>query len=202
MHDCPGCQVPLHGHERFCPVCGQKQIVRPEFQGTTFDKFQKGFNPIGLILGILLIIGLGIFAVQSSWIGQLIRRGPIQVSEAALSAPAAREKLESAVLQSLSDQSKTCKFIYMADDKEVDRNHPNTVQLNIDVNLKDPSTRKTIVEPAKSLMEPGKISTLTLNDAHSHATITYSLATGANTESQSAENESPTGAAEQENTTE
>jgi hypothetical protein len=179
MHDCPGCHVPLHGHEPFCPVCGVKQNVRPEFRGFSLKQYEKGFNPIGLILAVIVIGGLLVFAVQSSWIGQLMKRGPEPApGDSALAAPAAREKLESSVLQSLNGQSKTCKFVYVAGEKTVDRNYPEAVQLTIDVNLRNPRIRKSIVEPVKSLMEPGKINTLVLNDSHSGATITYSIAGG------------------------
>ncbi len=192
MHDCPGCQVPLHGHETFCPVCGLKQLVRPEFRGFT-ETYEKGFNPLGLIVVIILIGGLLIFAAQGSWIGQLIRRGPAApAGDSALSAPAAREKLEVAVLQSLSGQSKICKFVYEAQDKTVDRNYPEAVALTIEVNLKNPSIRKSIVEPVKALMEPGKINSLVLHDSHSQATITYTLSSGSDSESD-AENASGTG---------
>jgi hypothetical protein len=180
MHDCPGCQVPLHGHEAFCPVCGEKQYVRPEFQGQAGEVFKKSSNPVGLILVIILVLGLIVFAIQSSWIGQLIKRGPEPPpGDSALSAPAAREKLEKGVLESLAGQSKSCKFVYTASEKSVDRNYPQAVELAIEVNLKDPSKRKSIVEPVKALMVPALINTLVLNDSHSHATITYSVAGGA-----------------------
>ncbi len=194
MHDCPGCQVPLHGHEAFCPVCGEKQYVRPEFQGQSGEVFKKGSNPVGLILGIILVLGLIVFAVQSSWIGQLIQRGPEPPpGDSALSAPVAREKLEQGVLERLAGQSKTCKFVYTAGEKTVDRSYLQPVELAIEVNLKDPSIRKTIVEPIKTLMEPGLIKTLVLNDSHSHATITYSVASGAGNGADSESDTNPLG---------
>jgi hypothetical protein len=185
MHDCPGCQVPLHGHETFCPVCGLKQLVRPEFRGFT-ETYEKGFNPLGLIVAIILIGGLLVFAAQGSWIGQLIRRGPeIPAGDSALSAPAAREKLESAILQNLSGQAKTCKFVYKSGEKTVDRNDPQAVELTIEVYLKNPSIRKSIVEPVKALMEPGKINVLVLHDSHSQATITYTLSSSSDRDADS-----------------
>jgi len=184
MHDCPGCHVPLHGHESFCPVCGVKQNVRPEFRGFSLKQYEKGFNPLGLVLVVIVLGGLLVYAVQSSWIGQLMQRGPEQsAGNTALSASAAREKLEGSILQSLSGQSKTCKFVYVAGEKTVDRNYPKAVELTIDVNLRNPSIRKSIVEPVKALMEPGKINTLVLNDSHSDATITYRLSGGGTDES-------------------
>jgi hypothetical protein len=178
MHDCPGCRVPLHGHESFCPVCGLKQTVRPEFRGS-LEKYDKSASPVGLIVLFVVLAGLIVFAVQNSWIGQLMQRGPEKpLGDSALSAPQAREKLEGIVLQNLNGQSNLCKFVYMDGEKTVDRNYPDPVQLTIDVNLKDPSIRKSIVEPAKGLMEPGKVNSLVLSDAHSHATITYNIASG------------------------
>ena len=189
MHDCPGCQVPLHGHEQFCPVCGLKQRVRPENRGLSLEQYQKGFNPLGLILILIVLGGLLFYLVQSSWVGQLMKRGPEQpAGDSALSPTAARDKLENGILQNLSGQSKTCKFVYMAGEKTVDHNYPQAVQLTIDVNLKNPSIRKSIVEPVKSLMVPGKISTLVLNDSRSGATITYSVADGGTEESDAEDN--------------
>ncbi len=177
MHDCRSCQTPLHGHESFCPVCGQKQYVKPEFHGQMFDQSKQGLSAVVLIVLILLAGGVLVWAVQSSWIGQVIRRGPEVVSpENSLTPPAAREKLESAITQNLADQSSTGKFIYMAEDKIVTRDYAAPVELTVDVNLKNPAQRKSIVEPVKSLMVPAHINTLTLNDSRSHATITYSVA--------------------------
>lgn len=177
MHDCRGCQTPLHGHESFCPVCGQKQYVKPEFQGQMFDQGKQGFNPLVLILLILLAGGVLVYAVQSSWIGQVIRRGPEVVDPiASLSQPAAREKLETGIIENLASQSSTGKFTYMAEDKVVTRDYPQPVELTVNVNLKNPALRKSIIEPVKALMVPAHIKTITLDDARSHATLTYSVA--------------------------
>lgn len=195
MHDCPGCQVPLHGHESFCPVCGTKQNVKPEFLGSQMASYNKASNPVPLILLIVIVLGLILFAVQNSWIGALISRGPLPASET-MSAPAAREKLENTILESVAGQSKSCKFIYTANEKTVTRDYPQPVDLTVEVYLNDPSIRKTIVEPAKPLMVPAQINSLVLKDNKSHATITYNVSVGVSNEdetNQGAGNNEPEG---------
>lgn len=177
MHDCPKCQIPLHGHESFCPICGQKQQVRPENQTTLAQQFKKSTNPVWLVLIALLMGGLLFYALENSWVGALIRRGPVvEVQDNAVTQLAAREKLENAVMQNLASQSSTGKFKYMCADKVVDKNCPQAVEVTIETNLRQPSRRKEIVEPVKSLMVPAHINTITLNDERSHATVTYSMA--------------------------
>jgi hypothetical protein len=175
MHDCPGCQTPLHGHESFCPICGTKQLVRTDFQPSLAEQYKKSSNPIGLILLALLIIGLAIYGVKNSWIGELIKRGPLPAEET-LTPQAARAKIEALVMQKLTEQSAAGKFVYTAgEDKPVDINYPQSVSLAINVNLKHPELRRSIVEPVKDLMAPANINTITLNDEHSHATVTLTL---------------------------
>jgi hypothetical protein len=174
MHDCPRCQVPLHGHESFCPVCGLKQYVRPENQTSFADQYKKSSNPLWFMLLALLVGALLFYAVQNSWIGQLIKRGPAPVEET-LTPLAARTKIESIIMQNLAQQSVSGKFTYMSGENVVDINYPQSVSLNIDVNLKHPEQRKSIVEPVKALMAPANIGTVTLNDEHSHATVTLTL---------------------------
>lgn len=178
MHDCQSCQTPLHGHESFCPVCGLKQYVRPEYQGSILDQYKKSTNPLVLILFALFLGGAIYYAAQYTWIGQLIKRGPVveRQEDTAATQQAAREKLENAIVENLASQSVTGKFTYMSGEKAVDRNFPQSVELTIDVALKQPEKRKSIIEPVKSLMVPAHITTVTLNDARSHATVTYSVA--------------------------
>jgi len=175
MHDCPGCQTPLHGHESFCPICGIKQLGRKDFQPSLAEQYKKSSNPIGLILLALVVIGLAIYGVKNSWIGELIKRGPIPVEET-LTPQAARAKIEALVMQKLTEQASAGKFVYTAgEDKPVDINYPQSVSLAINVNLKHPELRRSIVEPVKDLMAPANINTITLNDEHSHATVTLTL---------------------------
>jgi hypothetical protein len=174
MHDCPQCQVPLHGHESFCPVCGLKQIVRPENRTTFAEQYKRASNPLWLVLLALVVGALLYYAVQNSWVGALIKRGPAPVEET-LTPQAARTKIESMIMQNLAQQSVSGKFTYTAGDKTVDLNYPQSVNLTIDVNLKHSEQRKSIVEPVKDLMAPANINTIILNDEHSHGTVTLTL---------------------------
>lgn len=174
MHDCPRCQVPLHGHESFCPVCGLKQLVRPENQTTFAEQYKRASNPLWLVLLALIVGALLYYAVQNSWVGQLAKRGPVPLEET-LTPPAARTRIESMIMQNLAQQSVSGKFTYTVDDKPVDINYPQSVSLTIDVNLRHPEQRRSIVEPVKSLMAAANINTITLNDERSHATVTLTL---------------------------
>lgn len=148
---------------------------------TFAEQYKRASNPLWLILLALLVGALLFYAVQNSWVGQVIKRGPPPVEET-LTPQAARTKIESIIMQNLAQQSVSGKFTYTADDKPVDLNYPQSVSLTIDVNLKHPEQRKSIVEPVKSLMAPANINTITLNDERSHATVTLTLApeSGAN----------------------
>ena len=174
MHDCQRCQTPLHGHEFYCPVCGLKQYVRPENQANDLKQYMRPGNPLIIILITLVGGVLLFFAVQNSWIGQLAKRGP-EPEEEMLSPQSARAKIESVIMQNLAQQSASGKFSYTADDKPVDINYSGAVNLTIETNLKHPEQRKSIVEPVKSFMAPANINVLTLNDEHSHDTVTLTL---------------------------
>ncbi|MBI4534178.1 MAG: hypothetical protein HY711_09575, partial [Candidatus Melainabacteria bacterium] len=76
MHDCPGCGVPLHGHEEACPRCGTKQYVRRKFYDVAGVSKESGF-PWGVFIAVILVIGIGIVvALQTSWVGELMHQGP------------------------------------------------------------------------------------------------------------------------------
>jgi hypothetical protein len=130
---------------------------------------------LGLMLLALLVGGLLFYAVQNSWVGQLIKRGPAPDEETLIPA-AARAKIESIITQNLAQQSVSGKFTYTAGENVVDISYPKSVSLSIDVNLKHPEQRKSIVEPVKSFMAAANINTITLNDERSHATVTLTLA--------------------------
>jgi len=175
MHDCPACQVPLHGHEQFCPSCGTKQPVRPEYS-SLFNKPKSPSNPLPMIIVLVLLGIVVIIAVQNSWIGQMITRGPVQTDPLqSLSPQAARQQLEDKITANLAAVGATGKFSWMSGDKPTDLNCPDVVNLTIDTDLKDAQMRRQVIDPVKQLMEPGKISTITMNDGRLHATWTYTM---------------------------
>jgi hypothetical protein len=118
-----------------------------------------------------------IFAAQNSWIGQVMKRGPVVEDPLrSMSPQTARQTLEQQVVANLASVGAKGKLTWMAGEKVVDRNFPETVELTIDTELHDAQQRRMVVDPVKQLMNPGKIATITMNDAKSHATWTYSIA--------------------------
>jgi hypothetical protein len=75
MHKCPTCKVPLHGWEENCPSCGTKQVVRDSKRSYGGPQ-TPGVNPLPFVLGIFVIGIAAVIAMNGSWIGQVMRRGP------------------------------------------------------------------------------------------------------------------------------
>src|SRR6516162_1505848 len=157
MHDCPRCQVPLHGHEQYCPSCGTRQYVRPEFRSFLSDG-ERGFNPLPWAFAAVVLGFVVIFAAQNSWIGQVMKRGPVVEDPLrSMSPQTARQTLEQQVVANLASVGAKGKLTWMAGEKVVDRNFPETVELTIDTELHDAQQRRMVVDPVKQLMNPGKI---------------------------------------------
>jgi hypothetical protein len=167
----------LHGHEQFCPACGTKQYVRPEYR-SFLSQSERPFNPLPFALATVLLAFVLIIAAQNSWIGQVMRRQPEVVDPMSTLTPqAARQMLEEKLVANLTSVgAKGSKLTWTCGEKQVDRNCPQTVDLAIDTQLSDAQQRRLVVDPVKQLMDPGKISSITMNDSRSHATWTYSLA--------------------------
>jgi hypothetical protein len=175
MHDCPRCQVPLHGHEQFCPACGTKQYVRPEFKSFLKDQ-EHPFNPLPLALAAAVIGFVILIAAQNSWIGQVMSRGPVvEDPESKLTPPQARQMLETGINTNLAAVGAKGKLTWTCGEQATDLNCPTSVELAIDTELQDPQQRRQIIDPVKHFMDRGKISTITMNDSRSHATWVYSM---------------------------
>lgn len=175
MHDCPRCQVPLHGHEQYCPACGAKQYVRPEFRSFLAEG-ERPFNPLPLAMAAMVLGFIVVMAAQNSWIGQVMKRGPVVEDPIrSMNFQTARQTLEERVMSNLAAVGGKGKLAWMAGEKTVDRSYPQSVDVTLDVQLSDPQQRRSVVDPVKELMEPGKISTITMNDSKSHATWTYTM---------------------------
>lgn len=175
MHDCPTCQVPLHGHEEVCPSCGTKQYVRPEYRHSNLPK-PPGVNPWPFIIALVVIGIAGVFAAQNSWVGQLLTRPPEKVDPIDnMSISDARKMVEQQITQGLTTAGATGKFTYMSQGKPADISAQGAIELTIDTKLADPNQHKTIIDPIKPYMPKAQIITLTMNDEKSHATWTYNV---------------------------
>jgi hypothetical protein len=178
MHDCPGCEAPLHDHETVCPRCGEKQFVNPAASGSNFSTLieqPSRFNPLPMLV-VFVIVGGGLFfAAQQSWIGKLIMRGPIK-EDAAVSQSQARQTLEEKIQANLAAVKAKGKLTWKQGDQKAERESPQPVELDIETQLADPKAeRRLIVDPVKNMMDKANVVTIILSDTRAHASWTYSL---------------------------
>ncbi len=174
MHDCPRCKVPLHGHEQFCPACGAKQIVRPEYRDIQVPKAPP-VNIVPFLVAFAIIVVIGVFAAQGSWVGQLLTHGEQKQDPLdALTLDQARQLIESKISQGLTAIGAPVKISYSYAGAKVDKLLAKPLEMTIDTSLKDPNQHKAVVDPIKQYMDKARIPTLTMHDARSRATWTYS----------------------------
>jgi hypothetical protein len=129
-------------------------------------------------VAVFVVVGIGIFvAAQSTWLGQLMKQGPIQEDPMEkLTFMDARNIIEQKVTEGLTAVGAKGKFAWQnADGSPSDKTSAQNVQLAIETKLKDPNSRKAIIDPIKAYMEKAKIPTLTMTDTKSHATWTYTV---------------------------
>lgn len=114
MHDCPTCRVPLHGYEEVCPSCGTRQRVRRSSSSLLNAGPKK--PPVNLIPFVIVFFVLGagtLIMAQSSWIGQIMTRGPVEKDPLAdLTVDQARQILTEQINQNLTAAGATGKFTW------------------------------------------------------------------------------------------
>lgn len=179
MHDCPNCRVPLHGHEEVCPSCGARQVVRRGFSSDRFAPTQKPtVNLVPVVIIVLVLAGVLIFGIQSSWVGQMMNRGPVAEDPIAkMTYQEARQLIQSKITENLTAVGAKGKFHWTANGAPVDMNVNQAVELSIDTRLADKEQRHSIIDPIKDYMAKANIPTLTMMDSRSHATWTYTVST-------------------------
>lgn len=175
MHDCPRCKVPLHGHEEFCPSCGTKQIVRRDFANIRVPEAPP-VNLVPFIVAFVVLVGAGVLAAQSTWIGQLMTHGaPKEDPMDKITPPQARQMIEQGLTQGLTAVGAPVKITYTADGKETTAAATTPVNMTVDTTLKDPNSRKAIVDAVKPYMDKALIPVLEMHDSKSRATWTYTV---------------------------
>ncbi|MBC7998715.1 MAG: hypothetical protein IAF58_12275 [Leptolyngbya sp.] len=173
MHKCPTCKVPLHGWEEECPSCGTKQQVRKSERNYGGQK-APGVNPMPFVVGLIAVGAFLVFAMNSSWIGAVMRRGPETVDPlAGVTYLQARQTIEQKITEGLTSVGAKGKFKWTVGGQPGDIKSPNPIELTVDTSLSDPTARKQIIDPIKDYMTVAKLPSLTMNDAKSHATWTY-----------------------------
>ena len=184
MRDCPNCRVPLHGYEEVCPACGAKQELKRGARqpyGSSYKPEQPRINIVPIVLVVLgFCVFLG-FAMNSTWIGQLMR-SPKQQEDpiAKMSTLEARAVLESELGKNLEavgakKAKMTWKLTPNGEGKPEERNADAAVELTVDTSLAQPDLHKQVIEPIKPYMAQAKVFTLNMNDAKSHAHWTYNV---------------------------
>ena len=85
----------------------------------------------------------------------------------------ARQLIEQRITEGLTSVGAKGKFSWTVAGQPGDINSPAPIELTIDTSLADKNARHQIINPIKDYMERAKIPTLTMNDAKSHSTWTY-----------------------------
>jgi len=179
MHDCPTCKVPLHGHELVCPSCGTKQRVKlgsSKLFGSEQAAQKPTINLMPFVAAGLIALGVAGYLLKDSWIGQLINRPP-QVEDpiAKMTFLEARNIIETKITEGVAATGGKTTFKWQRAGAEVDKTSEGPVEVEAQVELKDPSERKAIIDPVKEYFEKAGITTLNVKDEKLHATWTYSV---------------------------
>lgn len=183
MHDCPKCEVPLHGHEQFCPSCGTRQYVKPEYRNAAKLATPK-VNMIPLAVAAIAIIVCIFVAAKDSWVVQiLMHKTPAEDPLDKLTTPEARQIIEKQISEGLAAVGAPCSVKYSQAGKESSSSVNEPLEMTIETKLTEPNQHKAIIDPIKQYMDKAQIPTLVMHDAKSRATWTYSLSLPSSTES-------------------
>lgn len=185
MYDCPACRVPLHGFEEVCPSCGTKQKVRITEGGgkrssALFAGQQKAKGPNYMpVLVIILIGGILVFwLAQSSWVGQVMRRGPVQEDPLEKITPMqARQMVASKINESLTaiGAKGTVTWAQHGGGGPADINFNGPVEITVETQLSDPQLRFQIMDPVKDLMYKAQVLSIVVKDTKKNATWTRNV---------------------------
>jgi hypothetical protein len=181
MHDCPSCRVPLHGYETECPACGAPQRVtktQSKLFGSDLKKPSTNYTPFIIIF--VVMIGLVAVMAQTSWIGQLITRGPVKEDPLAkMTFQEARTLIDTKLNEGITAAGCKGTLKWQRDDKEVDKLSAGPINLTVDADLPTPEQHKAIVDPVKDYMDKAQITSLVFNDTKdpkTHRNWTYTVA--------------------------
>ena len=152
--------------------------------GTGFKPEEPKVNLVPFVLAFFLLIIFVVGAMQSTWIGQLMREPKHEVDPMEkMTYLDARNAIETGLNQGLAAAGTKGKLTWQATGgagtgKGEERNLDVPVELSVATSLSQPDLRKQIVDPIKPYMEKAKLYTLTVTDSRSHATWTYNMQPG------------------------
>ena len=183
MYDCPACRVPLHGYEEECPSCGTKQKVRITESGSkrgsslfaqSKKQSQANYMPV---LVIIFLGGIFVFwMAQSSWVGKVMNRGPVQEDPLAKITPMqARQMVAAKIQESMTaiGAKGTLTWNQQGGAGPADINFNGPVELTVDTQLSDPSLRLKIMDPVKDLMYKAQVMSLVVKNTTKNSTATW-----------------------------
>jgi hypothetical protein len=167
MYDCPNCKVPLHGHERVCPSCGTPQkMTKSTSRLLAGEDIKKpATNPMPIVITLVVIVGLVFVIGQSSWVGQLMTKGPTKADPMAkVTFQEARTLIDTKLNEGFTAAAVKGTVKWQRDSKDVDKLSPGPVEVTVDAELTSPDQHKAIVEPVKDYMDKAQITSLVFND--------------------------------------
>jgi hypothetical protein len=176
MHDCPRCGVPLHGYEQRCPSCDTPQVVTSKKWGFLDPVPQAKVNPAPIIVALLLVVLSLALLAKTTWVGQLLTRGPEPEDPMAkLTCTDARKIIQDKLTEGLAQVGAKGRFTWTSNGNPADINSTEAIQLSVATRLSNPKVHESIVTPVKDYMDKAQVSVLTMTDSASHATWTYTL---------------------------
>jgi hypothetical protein len=140
-------------------------------------------SPLPWIITLVVVGGLVFLMAQTSWIGQLITKGPTKEDPLAkMTFQEARTLIDSKLNEGFTAAGVKGTVKWQREEKEVDKLTPGPIDVNVDAALESPDQHKAIVEPIKDYMPKAEIGQLVFNDTKNPKTKrnwTYRVSTEA-----------------------
>lgn len=147
----------MHGHELVCPSCGTKQRVKlgsSKLFGSEQAAQKPTINLMPFVAAGLIALGVAGYLLKDSWIGQLINRPPqVEIPIAKMTFLEARNMIETKITEGVAATGGKTTFKWQRAGAEVDKTSEGPVEVEAQVELKDPSERKGIINPVKEYFE-------------------------------------------------
>lgn len=129
---------------------------------------------------VIIVIGgiLCAWLAQSSWVGQVMRRGPAVVDPLDKITPMqAREMVAAKINENLAaiGAKGTVTWAQQGGGGPADINYNGPVEITIETELSDPQLRFKIMDPVKDLMYKAKVMSMVVKDTKKNATWTRNV---------------------------
>jgi hypothetical protein len=140
-------------------------------------------NPMPIIITLVVIAALFFVMGQTSWLGQLLTKGPTKADPLAkMTFQEARTLIDTKLTEGFTAAAVKGTVKWQRDSKDVDKLSPGPVEVAVDAELASPDQHKAIVDPIKDYMDKAQITSLVFNDTKDpkvHRNWTYKVSTPA-----------------------